>query len=200
MTDENPHRIGADAAGAVNQTDPDDSTAPSSLLQSRFAKIDWALAYAGCGLHVFPLHSIRDGRCSCGKDCGKDAGKHPRVKGGFKVATTDHALIGAWWTKWPEANIGIATGAISGIIVIDIDGPKGLETLRRLEAEIGALPLGPTVKTHRGFHRYLKSVRGEFTKCSAADGLDVRGDGGYVVAPPSGHLSGHTYRWVTDAS
>ena len=89
-------------------------------------KSAWALAYAKCGLAIFPLHSIRAGRCTCGRDCGKNAGKHPRVKGGFKVATTDARQIEAWWRKWRDANIGIATGVVSGIIVIDIDGADGL--------------------------------------------------------------------------
>ena len=53
--------------------------------------LDWALAYASCGLHVFPLHSMHNGRCTCGRDCGRDAAKQPRVKGGFKAATTDDA-------------------------------------------------------------------------------------------------------------
>jgi putative DNA primase/helicase len=88
--------------------------------------LECALHFAGRKWHVFPLHSVRDGRCSCGHDCGKNAGKHPRLKGGFKVATTDAAQIEAWWRKWPDANIGIATGAISGVVVVDVDGPAAL--------------------------------------------------------------------------
>ena len=195
MTNENPRRAG-NTAGAVDQTAYDEFTAPFASLQSQ-SKLAWALEYARRGLHVFPLHSIRNGQCTCGQNCGKNAGKHPRVTGGFKAATIDPKQITSWWTKWPDANIGIATGAISGIVVIDIDGPKGLEALRQLEAELGPLPPGPTAKTARGSHRFFGHT-GEFTPCSAADGLDVRGDGGYVVAPPSDHLSGHVYQWCSD--
>jgi putative DNA primase/helicase len=201
MTDENPHRIVADAAGAVDQTRRNQSIAPVQRQQSEFAKkIHWALAYASLGFRVFPLHSIRDGRCTCSRaDCGKNSGKHPRVKDGFKVATADALLIEAWWRKWQDANIGIATGATSGIVVLDIDGSKGLESLRLLEAKLGPLPLVPTVQTARGVHRYFKYAPGEIIRCSTGDGLDVRGDGGYAVAPPSNHLSGHTYRWIGHA-
>jgi putative DNA primase/helicase len=193
---EDPHHIVADAAGAVGKTEHNQLTAPYSSFQSLYALIDWALAYAALGLHVFPLHSMRDGRCSCGRDCGKNAAKHPRVKGGFKAATTDARQIEEWWRKWPDANIGIATGAVSGVIVLDIDGRQGLETLKKLIAERG--PLSPThaVKTARGWHLYFRTpASGIAIPCSSGNGLDVRGDGGYVVAPPSIHISGHVYRW-----
>ena len=93
-------------------------------------RLDWALAYAKRGLAVFPLYSIRDGHCTCRRDCGKNAGKHPAVTGGFKVATTDARQIVAWWSKWPDANVGIATGAVSGLVVVDIDGINGLAFLK----------------------------------------------------------------------
>ena len=157
--------------------------------------LECALQYASRGWHVFPLHSIRDGRCTCGQDCGKNAGKHPRVKGGFKVATVDNRQIEAWWRKWPDANIGIATGAVSGIMVIDVDGEKGLATLLALVARHGALPLTAVVKTARGWHLYFLMPAGcGRIPCSTGDGLDVRADGGYVVAPPSRHASGHIYQ------
>jgi len=158
--------------------------------------LEYALQYAGRGWHVFPLHSMRDGRCTCGHDCGKNAAKHPRIKGGFKAATTDARQIEAWWRKWPDANIGIATGAVSGIVVFDIDGADGLATLRSLVARDGLLPRTETVKTARGWHLFF-AMPCPYTPipCSTGDGLDVRGDGGYVVAPPSRHASGHVYRW-----
>jgi putative DNA primase/helicase len=158
--------------------------------------LEYALQYAGRGWRVFPLHSMRDGRCTCGQDCGKNAGKHPRVKGGFKVATTDTRQIEAWWRKWPDANIGIATGAASGIVVFDIDGATGRATLQRLVEEHGQMPRTAIAKTERGWHLYF-AMPCPCTPipCSTGDGLDVRGDGGYVVAPPSRHASGHVYRW-----
>jgi hypothetical protein len=79
-----------------------------------------AVAYARCGLRVFPVYEVNaDGRCACGKECGRDAGKHPRTSHGFKDATCDEATIRTWWTRWPNANIGIRTG--DGLVVIDID-------------------------------------------------------------------------------
>jgi putative DNA primase/helicase len=158
--------------------------------------LDGAVAYARRGWPIFPLHSIRDGRCTCGKDCGRDAGKHPRVEGGFKVATTDARQIEEWWRKWPDANIGIATGAVSRIIVIDVDGADGLATLKSLVAQHAFLPRTAIVKTARGWHLYFQMPVGcERIPCSTGDGLDVRADGGYVVAPPSRHASGHIYQW-----
>src|SRR5262249_37138449 len=115
----------------------DKSVAPTANLRSLF---DWAVAYARRGWHVFPLHSIQNGGCTCGQDCGKNAGKHPRVKGGFKAATVDVRQIEEWWRKWPDANVAIATGAVSGIMVIDVDGEKGLATLLALVAQHGVLP------------------------------------------------------------
>jgi len=161
----------------------------SSLLEA-------SLQYVGRGWAVFPLHSVQDGRCTCGRDCGKNAGKHPRVKGGFKVATTDAGQIEAWWQQWPNANIGIATGAFSGLVVIDIDGASGLATLRVLVDRYGTLPRTAIVKTARGWHLYFAMPKTCATiPCSTGDGLDVRGDGGYAVAPPSLHVTGHVYKW-----
>jgi len=163
-------------------------TAPSML--------EHALQYAQRNWHVFPLHSVQDGRCSCGQSCGKNAGKHPRVKGGFKVATTDPAQIEAWWRKWRNANIGIATGTLSGLVVIDIDGDDGIATLRSLVAQHELLPRTAIVKTARGWHLYFAMPTPcAPIPCSARNGLDVRGDGGFVVAPPSRHFSGLVYEW-----
>ena len=164
----------------------------SANLETNF---DWALAYALCGWCVFPLYSIQNGRCTCGRDCGKNAGKHPRAKGGFKAATTDVRQIQAWWRKWPDADIGIATGALSGLIVIDIDGANGLATLKALVDRHGALPRTAFVKTGRGWHVYLAiPARCERIPCSNGDELDIRADGGYCVAPPSVHACGHIYQ------
>lgn len=159
-------------------------------------RLDWALAYAKRGLAVFPLYSIRDGHCTCRRDCGKNAGKHPAVTGGFKVATTDARQIVAWWSKWPDANVGIATGAVSGLVVVDIDGINGLAFLKNLVDRHVPLPRTAIVKTSRGWHLHFKlPAKCAPIPCSTGDGLDVRADGGYVVAPPSRHASGHVYQW-----
>jgi hypothetical protein len=84
-------------------------------------RLDYALRCAARGWAVFPLHWVEDGNCSCPKlQCPK-AGKHPLTKHGVTEATTDKAQIRAWWQQHPEANIGIATGAQSGLIVLDVD-------------------------------------------------------------------------------
>lgn len=197
MKNEHPRR-GENTAGAeaVGNSERNLLIAPPASFQSHSNRVDWAHAYAGRRWHVLPLYTVRDGVCTCCQDCGKNAGKHPCVKGGFKVATTDSRQIEEWWRKWPGANIGIATGVVSGLVVPDIDGEEGLALLKSLVARHGPLPRTPTVKTARGWHFYFAlPASGVSIPCSAGGGLDVRGDGGYVVAPPSVHASGHVYRW-----
>ena len=86
---------------------------------------DAALDYALKGWPVFPLHSIGpDGICTCGQpDCGSP-GKHPRTSKGFHDATTDPEQIRAWWKTWPAANVGIRTGAESGVFALDVDSRR----------------------------------------------------------------------------
>lgn len=84
---------------------------------------DAAVGYAQNDFPIFPIHGVRYGQCTCGKNCGRSAGKHPIVAGGFKVATTDISQIEKWWQDHPNANIGLATG--TGVMVVDVDGPKG---------------------------------------------------------------------------
>jgi putative DNA primase/helicase len=164
-----------------------------------------ARAFTALGLPVFPLHSINeDGACTCQQDCGRNAGKHPRTVHGFRDASTSPEQIDTWWERWPEANVGIATGAQSGIWVLDIDPDKGGDaSLVELERQHG--PLGRTwrVATGGGGAHVWFCSSGEPLRSSAgqlAPGLDVRADGGYVVVPPSRHLSGHAYRWADGGS
>jgi hypothetical protein len=145
-----------------------------------------ALAYARKGYAVFPCHP---------------ASKAPRTKHGCKDATTDEKIIEDWWGKWPDANIGIATGQASGIWVLDIDGREGEFSLNKLIDEHGRLPDTLEVATGNGRHFYFILRNGISIKNSASKigpGIDARGDGGYVIAPPSIHPSGERYRWVDD--
>src|SRR5262249_34460214 len=122
-----------------------------------------AIAYARRGLRVFPLWPIRDGRCACGRSCGRDAGKHPIAElapHGVRDATTDETIITQWWTTYPDANIGIATGAVSRILVLDVDGDEGEASLAALEREHGPLPLSPIALTGKGRHLYFAAPRG----------------------------------------
>ncbi len=163
--------------------------------------VDVALAYASGGWHVFPLHTPNgDGRCSCAKaeNC-KSIGKHPRTVRGVKEATIDLALIAEWWNKWPDANVGIATGARSGIVVLDID-PRhaGDASLAELIENYDEWPETAEAATGGGGWHVLFQHPGIAFKNSASvlgNGLDVKTDGGYIVAAPSLHASGRRYEW-----
>jgi putative DNA primase/helicase len=158
-----------------------------------------ALRNARRGWHVLPLYAVNDGRCECvaGRSCDHP-GKHPRTPNGVKDATTDRKTIKDWWKRWPDANIGVATGRTSGIFVIDVDGDVGKESLKELQAEHGRLQKTVTVQTGKGRHRYFRCEGARVGNSAGrlGKGIDVRGDGGYVVAAGSVHASGARYRFV----
>jgi len=160
----------------------------------------FAHQYANDGLAVLPIFEIKNGNCSCDKkDHCKSAGKHPRTRNGVKDASTSHDQIDEWWKKYPDANIGIATGKVSNIVVIDVD-PRhgGDESLTQLQLNNGKLPETLTVNTGGGgSHLYFKypECKGHIKNRAGkiASGIDTRADGGFVVAPPSNHLSSSQY-------
>lgn len=169
-----------------------------------------ALAYAARGWLVVPLHNPKQGVCSCRKKNCSSPGKHPRTEHGLKDGSKDPKQIARWWEKWPDANLGILTGQESGLLVLDVDGEEGKATLRALTAAHGILPKTPCVKTGRkgadgkckGAHYYFRAPVGAAIRNSVGNtnplgkGLDIRADGGYVVAPPSLHPSGLLYEWL----
>ncbi len=161
-----------------------------------------AIEYARRGFAVFPCHTIKNNHCTCGNIKCKSPGKHPLTPNGVKDATKDIEQIEAWWTKWPDANIAIATGGISGITVLDVDvGPQksGEASLKRVERENEPLPLTPIVRTGGGgLHYYFRYQKGLKNAVGILPGLDIRNDGGYVIAPPSIHISGQKYGWLGD--
>lgn len=163
------------------------------------SRLDAALRYAGCGWHVFPVHTPVPGfgMCSCGKADCPNAGKHPRTKNGVLDATLDGGVIHRWLVAWPDANIGIATGATSGLVVIDIDGEEGAESLLALQRQHGQLPNTVEQLTGGGGRHLLFKHPGKPIKNGTGlrPGLDIRADGGYIVAPPSVHESGRAYAW-----
>jgi hypothetical protein len=121
-----------------------------------------ALAYADAGYRVFPIFEPGHGRCcSCPSAACASPAKHPRTGRGLLDAATDADLVDAWWTRWPRANIGVATGARVigelGLVVLDVDGDRGADALAELEAEhMSALPATATVRTGSGgFHYWL---------------------------------------------
>lgn len=146
-----------------------------------------ALQIASLGWPLFPLH---EPGCSCGRPKCPREGKHPRTRNGLKDATTDAAQIRKWWQRWPTANIGLRTGF--GLVVVDIDGQPGKESARRLR-----LPLTVTTRTGRGHHLFYRcetTIRNSRGRLGA--GIDVRGENGYVILPPSRHVSGRRYGWI----
>jgi hypothetical protein len=109
------------------------------------------------------------------------------------------SLIARWWTRWPSANVGIRTGAASGLLVLDVDGEPGIESLRTLRREHGPVRAAWVRTGSGGWHAYLRLPEGVEVRNSVGRiglGLDVRGDGGSIVAPPSRHTSGGRYRWL----
>lgn len=163
-----------------------------------------ALDYAARGWAVFPCHSIHGAGCSCHRvDCSSP-GKHPRIGGGLTAASTDPEAIRRWWRQWPSANVAIRTGAASGLVVVDIDPDHGgARTLDELVRRHGEIPDGPIVRTGSGGTHLFFEHPGEKVRNSAGvlgPGIDVRGDGGYVIAPPSRHISGATYQWEASGS
>lgn len=124
--------------------------------------------------------------------------KLPMVKW-REQATTEDAMIAGWWDTQPDANIGLMAGRESGLVVLDVDPAHGGEaSLRALAALHGELPATPVSKTGGGGKHYLLAHPGVDIRNSAGrlgPGLDIRGDGGYIVAPPSVHPSGARYTW-----
>ena len=159
------------------------------------SKLEAALAYSRMRWRIFPCHSVVNGTCSCGKINCFSPGKHPRSKKGFKDATHDEATIRRWWTKYPDANIALATG--DGIVVFDIDGEEGFREFAAFVAAHGRVPETLTSQTGRGAHLLFATRDGAPSVRSAARGkVHVRGDGGYIILPPSDHISGRNYRWI----
>lgn len=146
--------------------------------KNKVSYLDQVLKYLERGLSIIPL---------------KEKDKKPFIEWQeYQKRRPTKEEVESWFLKWPDANIGIVTGEISGIAVIDFDSSEAFG-----EAQIKG-PSSPTVKTGRGYHvyyRYLNGIR-NFQKRSNLPGIDLRGDGGYVVAPPSIHPNGNVYEWV----
>jgi hypothetical protein len=143
-----------------------------------------ALTYARRGVPVFP--------CEPGA-------KRPLTRNGHWDATTDPHAIGRWWRRWPSANVGVPTGKKSGLVVLDVDvDDDGPESLARLEHAGAPVPKTARARTGGGgIHLYFRYPRERDIRNSAGllgPGLDVRGEGGYVVVPPS--RTQGSYEWV----
>jgi putative DNA primase/helicase len=171
-------------------------------------QLDHAKGYVRRGLAVLPLHwPVRTGRrlaCSCARAQCTSPAKHPvgsLVPRGLRDATKDPAVIAEWFGRG-RFNIGIVTGAISGIVALDVD-PRhdGVDTIAGLEGDHGLLPSTWRFLTGGGGEHILFRHPGSTIPNSAGKigpGVDVRGDGGYIVAPPSEHISGRLYAISVD--
>jgi hypothetical protein len=178
-----------------------------------------ALAFARRGYAVFPVNwpVAHNGhlRCSCGSDsrgrpCGKNAAKHPYGKlapNGLLSASTESWQIKLWWQREPQVNLGVCTDRL---VVIDVD-PRhdGDESFAALEREDGAMPLTwRSLTGGGGEHIIFACPDGVEIASFAAEnykddrplgpGIDIRARGGYIVAPPSRHISGRPYAWSVD--
>jgi predicted P-loop ATPase len=147
--------------------------------------------------YLFPLHYMKDGQCSCGQPCGRQA-KHPRTQHGHKDATKDISAIKNWWTRDSHSNVGLATGP-SRLIVIDVDPRNdGDHGLLELEKEHGPLPPTLTSNTGGGGQHYIYRVPDGIERVKSRvlkSGVELKADGGYIVIPPSNHVSGGEYVW-----
>jgi hypothetical protein len=161
-----------------------------------------ALSYAARGIPVYPVHWPRPApsrlslACSCsrGVACDRPA-KHPLVRHGVKQATTDPDQIGRWWHRWPQANVGLATGICFD--ALDIDGPAGLAALGELQQAAAVRLPGPLVATGGGgWHHWFRPTGLGNRPPRGLAHVDWRGRGGCVLAPPSRHISGGSYRWL----
>lgn len=160
--------------------------------------VDAALAALRRGWSVVPLHDVSGGVCSCGRvDC-PSPGKHPRIAWEpAQVAVASVDQVRHWWGRWPEAGVGVVTGPVSGVVVLDVDPRNGGdESLARLQGRFGVL--ATTVETRTGGggrHLWFRHPGGAVPSGPVAPGLDVKADGGLVVIPPTRHASGRRYEW-----
>lgn len=155
-----------------------------------------ALWYARQGVPVIPMYRPTEEGCSCGNSNCASPGKHPRTLHGFKDATADEACIRRWWSKWPDANIGVPTGALSGLLVVDVDPRNGgSESLESLVLEYGRWPETAEQITGGGGRHIVFGYDGGPVPKNLAEGIDLKGDGGCFVVAPSLHSSGKRYAW-----
>jgi hypothetical protein len=153
-----------------------------------------AQSYAARGWRIVPVHVPTATGCSCARPACASPGKHPTI-----AKWTERTFPPEAWSNGAAKNLGIVTGAISGLVVVDVDG-GGEETLAQLERELGALPTTVAARTGSGGRHLLFRHPGGLVRNDAkkrlGPGLDVRGDGGFIVAAPSLHKSGARYAWL----
>lgn len=149
--------------------------------------LEIAKRYMGRGWKVFPVR-----------------GKLPATENGFHDATSDdYEKATGWWSGRSDLGVGLATGEASGLWVVDLDGETGRKSLLELQEREGRVTPTVAARTGNGVHLYFSMPAGVDVRNSAskiAPKVDVRGNGGYVVMPPSPHPSGAAYAWVKGRS
>lgn len=159
-----------------------------------------ALSYASRGWSVVPVHGIVHGRCSCGRDDCAAPGKHPRIRwepAMHERATADQ--LRGWWRRWPEANVAVVTGRVSGVAALDIDPRSGGDgALAALEAVHGALPRTVEARSGGGGRHVWFAIAVELSSTVVAPGVELKAERSSVIAPPSLHVSGERYTWLPE--
>jgi putative DNA primase/helicase len=161
--------------------------------------------YAEFGLQTIAVHGMTAaGQCTCGAKACSSPGKHPIQKNWNQEPLLTTQDISEFWGKWPEANIGLLTGPGSGLLVLDIDSKDGHPAeavLAAVQQKLGQLPSTPMCRTGSGgfhlFFQYPKDHKIGNSVGKLAKQVDIRGEGGFVVAAPSRHISGEKYKWIS---
>lgn len=155
-----------------------------------------ALGLAQRGWRVLPCFGVKDGRCGCDKAHCPSPGKHPAFPEWTRRASCDPSVIRSW--DWANRNLAVATGSESGLFVVDVDGNEGCAswtaTTRQHQWQASTL----SARTGSGgLHLYFRHPRNKTirNRVRMAAGIDLRGDGGLIIAPPSAHIRGF-YRWI----
>jgi len=158
--------------------------APSAAAQSDLHKREVAvLCLAANGLRLFPVQA---------------RSKHPLIPKWPQQATSEPKQLHEWIQAYPDCNWGVATGPGSRVFVLDVDGEHGLAAIQQLRKHGHDVPPTLTVRTARGYHLYFRYPEDVLIRNSAGKlgpGLDIRGEGGYALVPPSVHPSGADYQW-----
>ena len=130
--------------------------------------------------------------------------KAPLITGWQEKASSSKEVVAAWWDKFPDANIGLLTGKKANLVVVDVDvkkGARGMESLKQLQDECGKLDTRMVHTPSGGLHYYFSYPQGVDTLKNRANlmpGIDIRADGGLVIAPGSS-IDGNDYEFADDA-